>query len=291
MKKDTNTIVWFIYKFNKYQFSVHAAQVTFFIMLSFFPFMMFLLSIFKYTSIDQTILETLIYELVPGNLSHVVSNWVKESYLASGTILSITAISTLWAGSKGFNSISYELDAIYEIKNRRNFIFRRLHSILDTILFSTIIIISLVLLVYGNQIIQVILRFLPPIQDLGIFLFLARSSLSLFLFVTYFTCMYTFVPKRHGRLREEIPGAIFSSFLWIGFSYLYSIYVDTKYIRVSIYGSLTSIVLLMLWLYFCIIFIFLGALLNQYLRHHKLNLIHSLKEIPKELRLFLKNKS
>lgn len=291
MKKDTNTIVWFIYKFNKYQFSVHAAQVTFFIMLSFFPFMMFLLSIFKYTSIDQTILETLIYELVPGNLSHVVSNWVKESYLASGTILSITAISTLWAGSKGFNSISYELDAIYEIKNRRNFIFRRLHSILDTILFSTIIIISLVLLVYGNQIIQVILRFLPPIKDLGIFLFLARSSLSLFLFVTYFTCMYTFVPKRHGRLREEIPGAIFSSFLWIGFSYLYSIYVDTKYIRVSIYGSLTSIVLLMLWLYFCIIFIFLGALLNQYLRHHKLNLIHSLKEIPKELRLFLKNKS
>lgn len=289
MEETNNTILWFIEKFNKHRISIHAAQVAFFIMVSFFPFMMFLISILGYTPIDQKVLQTLIYKLIPGNLSHLVSGWLNESFAASGTVLSITVISTLWAGSKGFNSISYELEDIYEIQNRRNFIARRIHSILDTIIFSAMIVVSLTVLVYGNQIIQLIIRFFPTITHLKGLLFLARSGLALFLFVIYFTCMYCFVTKRHGRIREEIPGAIFSAILWIAFSYLYSVYVDSRQVG-SVYGSLTSIVLLMLWLYFCISFVFLGALLNQYLRHHKLNLIRSLQELPAIIRSSLKNK-
>lgn len=290
MIETDNAILWFMEKFNKHRISIHAAQVAFFIMVSFFPFMMFLITMLKYTSIEQNVLETMIYKLIPGNLSDLVSGWLKESYTASGTVLSITVISTLWAGSKGFNSISYELEDIYEIKNRRNLITRRIHSILDTVILSIMIVVSLILLVYGNQIIQLVMRFFPGITHLKLLLFLARSGFALFLFVIYFTCMYCFVTKRHGRLRDEIPGAIFSAVLWIAFSYLYSIYVDTKHSIGSVYGSLTSIVLLMLWLYFCISFVFLGALLNQYLRHHKLNLICSIRELPGIALSFLKNK-
>lgn len=290
MEETNNAILWFMEKFNKHRISVHAAQVAFFIMVSFFPFMMFLITMLRYTAIDQNILETIIYKLIPGNLSHLVAGWLNESYATSGTVLSITVISTLWAGSKGFNSISYELEDIYEIENRRSFIARRIHSLLDTIIFSAMIIVSLTLLVYGNQIIQLIIRFFPSITHLKTLLFLARSALALFLFVIYFTCMYCFVTKRHGRLRDEIPGAIFSAILWIAFSYLYSVYVDTKHSIGSVYGSLTSIVLLMLWLYFCVSFVFLGALLNQYLRHHKLNLMRSLRELPAIALSSLKNR-
>lgn len=291
MKKDDNTIIWFITQFKNNRISTHAAEVAFFIVVSFFPFLMFLITLLGYTPIQQSVLEQLIAELVPGTLSELVTGWLQESYNASGTLLSITIISTLWAGSKGVNSIAFELENIYGIKERRGFTVRRLHSVIDTIIFSVMIIISLALLVYGNQIIQLIVRYFPHITGVRQLLFLARSGFSLALFVLYFTLLYSFVPKRHGTVRDEIPGAILSSILWITFSYLYSIYIDTRQGITSVYGSLTSIVLLMLWLYFCIIFVFIGALLNQYLKEHKhLNLIRSIQEFPEQILMFLKNR-
>lgn len=286
-----NVFFWFIDKYNRHRISIHAAQVAFFIMISFLPFLMFFITLLKHTPISEAVLLAAIKELIPGNLSALVEHWLGESYAASGAVLSATIISALWAGSKGFASIAYELEDIYEEEDHRSFLIRRLHSILDTILFTIMIIVSLTVLVYGNQIIQLIKHFLPFIKNLTLLLFLLRSASSLLLFVGYFTLMYYFIPKRHATIREEIPGALLASFLWIIFSYLYSFYVDTWGTFSTIYGSLTSIVLLMLWLYFCVTFVFLGALLNKYLQtHKKLHLFTDLKKLPEILHLFLKNK-
>lgn len=285
-----NFFNWFIERYNRHRISIHAAQVAFFIMISFFPFLMFLITLLKYTPISEEVLRITIQKMIPGNLSSLVTSWLGESYASSGTILSVTVISALWAGSKGFYSIAYELEDIYDRDVRRSFLSRRLHSILDTLLFTIIIIASLILLVYGNQIIHLINRYFPLLNNLDLLLFLVRSALSLFLFGVYFTLLYYFIPKQHLKIRQEVPGALLSAFLWIVFSYLYSFYVDTRGAFSSIYGSLTSIVLLMLWLYFCITFVFLGALLNKYLQtHKKLHLIASLKELPAIVRLYLKN--
>lgn len=292
MKTDENTILWFVWQFNKHRVSVHAAQVAFFIMISFFPFSMFLVTLLGYADIEREVFQTVIVDIIPSSLSGLVANWIEESFHAGGTVLSLTVVSTLWAGSKGIDSLSLELENIYELKNRRNFVLRRLHSVLDTFFFTTMIVISLVVLVYGNQIAQLVMQYFPAIRHLKILLFLSRAALSLFLFVFYFTCLYTFIPKHHGRMRDELPGAIFSAFLWILTSYLYSLYVDSQIAFGSVYGSLTSLILLMLWLYFCIIILFLGALLNSYLRQHsKLSLRCTLKEFRSLLLKFPENKN
>lgn len=291
MKHLENIFIWFIEKYNRHRISIHAAQVAFFIMISFFPFLMFFITLLKHTPISESVLLAVIQELIPGSLSSLVSGWLGESYAASGTVLSITVISALWAGSKGFSSITYELEDIYEREERRSYISRRLHSILETILFTVMITISLILLVYGNQLIQLFKRYVPFVENLSLLLFLFRSALSLLLFVVYFTFLYYFIPKQHSTIRAEIPGSILAAFLWITFSYLYSFYVDTWGSLTSIYGSLTSIVLLMLWLYFCITFIFLGALLNNYLQtHKKMHLLRDLKDLRAIVSEFLKNK-
>jgi len=60
----------------------------------------------------------------------------------------------------------------------------------------------------------------------------------------------------------EFPGAIISAAGWVGFSALYSFYI-THFANYSyLYGSLTAIVLLMLWLYFCMNILFFGAEVN-----------------------------
>lgn len=287
-----NIFIWFIKKFNEHRVSIHAAQVAFFIMVSLFPFLMFLITLLQYTPLSENVIFAVIESIIPGNLSSIVMNWLRESYAAaSGTILSITVITTLWAGSKGFSSIAYELDCIYEVPNRRNLIIRRLLSLVETVVFTLMIIFSLILLVYGNQIVQMINRFFPFLSNLKIIIFILRSSVSFLIFVFYFQCMYRFIPNRKSSFREELPGAGLSAFLWIAFSYLYSVYIDYHSSFSSVYGSLTYMVLLMLWMYVCIIIIFLGAMLNQYMKNHpRLHLLVSLKEIREIVHSYLENR-
>ena len=183
--------------------------------LSWCPFLMFFITLLKHTPISEAVLLASVQKVIPASLSSLISTWLNESFEASTTILSATVISALWAGSKGFASIAYELEAIYSdgLDKHRSFFSRRFHSILDTVLFTIMIIISLILLVFGNQIIQLINRFLPFMQHMTLLLFLLRSAFSLLLFTIYFAFLYYFIPGRHALFREELPGAILSSFL------------------------------------------------------------------------------
>ncbi|MCH5251653.1 MAG: YihY/virulence factor BrkB family protein [Lachnospiraceae bacterium] len=287
-----NIFIWFITKFNKHRVTIHAAQVAFFVIVSLFPFMMFLITLLRYTPISGEVIDSVVESAIPGNLSDVVMQWLNESYAAaSGTILSVTVITTLWAGSKGFSSIAFELDCIYEVQGRRGLIIRRLLSLLDTVAFTVMIIASLIVLVYGNQIVQMINQSFPLLSNLRLIIFILRSSVAFLAFVIYFLFMYRYIPNRKSSFRNELPGAVFSAFLWIVFSYLYSLYIDYHSSFSSVYGSLTYMVLLMLWIYFCVIIIFLGAMLNQYLRQHsRLHLLSSLKEIRGIVRSYLENK-
>lgn len=287
-----NIIIWFFNKFEEHRVSIHAAQVAFFILVSFFPFMMFLITLIRYTPLTEDIILTAAQRIVPDGLNSIVGGWLHETFeSASGTLLSITVITTLWAGSKGFYGIATELNEIYEVEKRKNLLLRRLLSVFYTIVFTIIIILSLIVLVYGNRIINLINSYFPIMENLTLLSFLLRSVASFILFVGYFTFLFRFVPERKSTLRQELPGAILSAFLWIAFSYLYSLYVDYRSAFSSAYGSLTYMVLLMLWLYLCIIIIFLGAMLNQYLRtHKKTNFIFSLKEAVSHVRSFPGNR-
>ncbi len=287
-----NIIYWFIKKFDENRVSIHAAQVAFFILVSFFPFMMFLITLLHYTPLTEDIILNTMDRIIPNGLDSMVSGWLHETFeSASGTLLSITVITTLWAGSKGFYGIAIELNEIYEVAKKKNILLRRLLSVFYTIVFTVMIILSLIVLVYGNRIVTLVNSHFPIMANLTMLTFLLRSVAAFIVFVCYFTCLYRFVPERKSTFRREIPGAILSAFLWIAFSYLYSLYVDYRSAFSSAYGSLTNIVLLMLWVYLCIIIIFLGAMLNQYLAvHKKLNLISSLKGAASVVPLFRENK-
>lgn len=276
-----NIFIWFINRLNRYKVTVHAAQVTFFILVSFFPFMMFLITLLQYTPLSVDVIISFMEGIIPGAISDLIETWLMETYRsASGTVLSVTMITTLWAASKAFTSIVFELDQIYNVEKRRGLIARRFLALLYTVVFTLMIILSLIILVYGNQILQLLYTFLPLFSNAKPILFMMRSAVAFLLFVTYFVFLYRFVPNHKTTFRDELPGAGLAAFLWIAFSYLYSFYIDYNSAFSSIYGSLTHIVLLMLWMYFCIIFIFVGALLNRFLKEKgKLYLLSSLKEI------------
>ena len=82
----------------------------------------------------------------------------------------------------------------------------------------------------------------------------------------FFWGIYTFVPEKRLKAAKQIPGALFSALGWMIFSLGFSIYFN----RIGgrgysyMYGSLAAIVILLLWLYFCMCILFMGAELNWF---------------------------
>jgi membrane protein len=89
-------------------------------------------------------------------------------------------------------------------------------------------------------------------------------TMLLFILTLCFAMLYTYVPEKKQQFLKQVPGAIFSTLGWIGFSFAFSIYFSNFSNYSVMYGSLTAIVLLMLWLYSCISILFFGAEINYY---------------------------
>lgn len=259
-------IKWFMNKFSENTLTVHSAHVVFFLMVSFFPFVMFFFTLLKYTPLSEENIIRVLETLVPGSINDILSSWIREAYKqSSGTIISVTVITTLWSGSKGFLGITYGLDKIYGAENKRNWLLSRLFSLIYTMAFAAILLISLIVIVYGNRILLTISSYLSIETPLFIGIFSLRSILGFTIFFLFFLLLYTFIPDRKTKMKKEVPGALFTSVLWILFSYIFSIYIDYFTNFSSVYGSLTYIVLIMLWLYICMDILFLGALINRFL--------------------------
>ena len=124
------------------------------------------------------------------------------------------------------------------------------------------LIVTLGLLAFGNRIALAIEQMIPALSDLAILMISIRATAAMCILVLFFLCLYIFIPNRKSRLLAELPGAIITSAGWIGFSYLYSFYIDHMSSFGNTYGSLTAIVLLMLWLYACMYMLLVGGEIN-----------------------------
>lgn len=243
--------------------SSFAAQGAFFIIISAFPFAMFLLTLIQYLPITESTLLDIVNTYIPDTFSPYIISIIMEVYkYASGTIISLTAITTLWSASRGLIAIMRGLNNIYGIQETRNYFKIRVLALFYTFVFALMLIGTLFLLVFGNSLLIWIENKLPALTDLALLLISIRTTVVLFALVVLFATMYLFIPNRKSSLIHELPGAFISSAGWMIFSYGFSYYIDHMKNFTNTYGSLTAAVLLMLWLYFCMYILFFGGEVN-----------------------------
>lgn len=140
----------------------------------------------------------------------------------------------------------------------------RLRSAVYTLVFVVAVAVTLLLLVFGNQIQMGIAGRFPVIAKVTSVIVGMRTLITLVLLCLVFLMIYKFVPNRRATLKSQIPGAMVSSVAWSLFSLAFSIYIDLTPGTVNMYGSLTTLVLIMLWLYFCMWILLIGAEINSY---------------------------
>lgn len=249
------------------EITVYAAYASFFIILAFFPFTMLLLTLIQFIpSVGKSDLLEILVAVMPDMLDALMVGIVDDLYVKSpGTILSIAGLLALWSAARGMMGIEQGLNRIWDCPRKRSYLVRRLICSVYTFAFMVVCIVSLVLLVLGNSIQSLLLRFFPLLEPLLRHIISLRSALAIALFLGCFTGLYTLIPHKRLRPLHQLPGAIFTAVCWMLFSYAFSLYF-TNFSNFSyMYGSLTAILMLMLWLYFCICILFVGAEINRYL--------------------------
>jgi len=248
--------------------SAFAAQAAFFTILSVFPFLMFLLTLLNYLPFSVMELQGFVLDMFPSVVSTVITNLLSEiSTQAPGTVLSVTAVTALWSASRGALALVRGINAVYGHKEKRNYFRLRAISALYTLVFAVLLIITLVLLVFGNQFYNLIISYLPPLGDTAFLILSMRPFIAMLLLAAFFLLLYMVIPSRKIKFFQALPGAVLSAGGWLGFSFLFSFYIDHMGRFSRLYGSLTAVAICMLWLYFCMYILFIGAEINQILAH------------------------
>lgn len=255
-----------IHRIQAMRIGLYAANAGYFIVMSIFPALVLLLSLLRYTSLDAGDLLSALKGVVPEALLPAAENLIVSTYAyTSSAVVSVSAVSALWSASRGIYGLLLGLNAIYGVQENRGYFYTRSISVLYTFLFLLVLLLTLVLNVFGESLLQMLpaaqgafWEFLAEIIDL-------RFLLMLLLQTALFSAMFMALPNRKNSFSDSFPGAIFASAGWLLFSNLYSVYVDHFSGYATIYGSVYAVALSMLWLYVCLWLLFGGGALNKLL--------------------------
>lgn len=251
--------------------SEYSAQCAYYTILSFIPFAIILITLIQYTSITQQNLFEAISKVIPNSMNELVLGIVQEVYSKSIGTISISIIFILWSAGKGLYALTKGIRGIYKIEGEKNenYFILRFKAILQTIIFIILITAGLALLVFGNSLISIIQQYF------GAFLKFTGASAIItqigFIFVTFiiFLTIYKFMPKHKVTFKSQIYGAIFAAIVLNVISFIFSIYLDIFKGFSITYGSLTTLILVMMWTYACFYTMFLGAEINKQLAYKR----------------------
>lgn len=244
---------------------VYSAQASFYLMMSAIPILMLLVTILKFTPLTQEMVLEAMSKILNENMMYSVQEIIGNVYDGSITLISFAAVSVLWVAGKGIHGLMKGLNHIHKLKENRNYILLRIRASAYTLLMVAALILSAAILVFGFRFQEFLCQLFPVLLEYQRVLLYLQTLIALCLLACIFTALYVFLPNRKKTFSSQIPGAVFATLAWCGFSYVFSIYLGYAKNMSVVYGGLVTLVVAMLWLYFCMYLWFVGAEINALL--------------------------
>lgn len=257
----------FLKKLSEAEAGVHASSTAFFFFLSMIPMMMLICSALSMTPlIEKADLVKAAY-LLPVSVTPLLVSLIENIYDSTFGILSVSAATTIWSAGKGILALMRGLNAMNLVNERRNYFLQRIIASFYLLVFLAVLLFLMIVMVFGNLLSEVLIRFFPVLESGLIVLLILREFFAGVILTFVFMLMYSVLPNVRMKFRRQWPGALFSALAWILFSWGFSVYIQYSD-GFSMYGSLTAIIIVMLWLYFGFYLFLAGACLNRYLQNH-----------------------
>ncbi|MGY3718011.1 YihY/virulence factor BrkB family protein [Sutcliffiella cohnii] len=249
-----------------------AAELSYFFILSLFPFLIFLLTLIAYLPISQADVLNVIRQYAPGDTMRIIEvNLGQIMNEQRGGLLSFGLIGAIWAASNGINAIVRSFNRAYDVDEGRPFLIAKGMAILLTFAMVFIIIVALLLPVFGKEIGLFIFSHFGLSQEFLTFWEAIRLVVSAIILFFVFIALYFVAPNVKLQLRHVLVGALFTTIGWMTVSYLFGYYVSNFGNYSAMYGGLGGIIVMLIWFYISGLLIIIGGEINALLLkiHHE----------------------
>lgn len=271
-----------------------AGQSAFFILLSLVPLTMFIVSVLQNLHIPVEFIEKGLSGIFSKEMVSQLTYFLTDAYKNAVGISFVTLIVTLWSAAQGIHAITNGLNRIYDAYENRNWLFLRIRAMIFTIIFFMLILVIIVLIVLGSSLNEWLSPYIAYMPDIVAILYYLRYII-LFMFITIvFATIFRNIPNisrsehKEYKFKYQLPGALLCTVSWFVLSFGIAVYVD-DFNGFSVYGGLTRLAVMMIWVYFCMVCLMICAEIN-YVYHDKIKSF-SIKRFLKKLKNKDKTKS
>lgn len=242
----------------------HASSIAYYSFLSLVPLLALCISLISIVGIDEQQVYSFLIVLFPDALNGLIASLVSEAYRQSGLAFSVSTISLLWSASKGAKALRAGLSAAYGEQENRNPIVVTIISIAAVVAMG-VLIAAAMWLIFGNSLLHILSQYVSGLQPLGGLTELVDLVATLAAGVFMIALCYTFLPAGKRSFRAQLPGAACALVGCGIFSFGFRLYVDYIATSSNLYGSLATIALLLLWMFFMFFILVVGGFVNRYL--------------------------
>lgn len=252
-----------IYRYKDGELAPMSAQITYYLILAFFPFLFFLINLLSFTPLSDRLLIANFNAILPNDTALLVKNILAQAVQAkSTTLLLFGMLGSLWAASQGMSAIIRGLNHSYGVKESRHFMKLIFISLTSTMGLTVMIILSLFMIVFGRTIGSYVFGLMGGKNLFYSIWSFVRNGISLGGMLVTFFLIYKYLPNRKLKFNNILIGTVFATFGWVSASSLFSYYVNSFAVYEKIYGSLGGIFALIIWLYISTLIFLLGGELN-----------------------------
>ncbi len=251
----------------------HAGYISFLLMLTIFPFLVFFVAIvgfFGEKSLSDILVHLILSSSWAGFIDSLKPRIIEITSSPPQSLLTLAILSAIWTASSIFEALRTTLNRAYRVSSPPSYIWRRMFSILEFAVAITITLGFVLTLIIIPPLMQILSTFLKIKPNFGTNYFSPEFDNLRYMLVYLFTfLLITFVyytlPNRKQHFLKMIPGALLVLISWITFSKLFTYYLSNFPQVNVIYGSIAGVIISLLYFYFCSIIFIVGAEFNYQL--------------------------
>lgn len=266
LRKNVIFLVMFIKKIGDDDIFALGAQLAYYMVLSFIPFLMFLMTLVGFSRLNSDAVLNLLSNVMPTEAFNLIQSTVIEIVDREQTgLLWISIALAIWVSSSGFKAVIKGLNKAYGVKETRSYIKLKLISMIYTILLALIVIATLFLFVFGDVIGDFFIKVLEHPEFIYYIWNMLRYVVVILIMILFFMFLYNATPCVRLGWLEVIPGAIITTLGWISISYIFAYYVNNFSNYSRLYGSLGAVFMFMTWMFITSMILILGGEINAVL--------------------------
>ena len=240
----------------------HAASIAYYALLSFFPFLLLVLSVvgsITGNENDRLAILTFVFRYFPTKLDFVDNQL--QAFTANRVQLGVAgALALIWASLGVFGAITSAVNEAWGVERQRSFWKHRLVSFLMLVAGGGVLVVALLLVgavevAQGSAFGAMIARF----QWMAVLQTLTFNYFATVMLIIAVGLVFYFIPNAKTRFRDVWVGAALTGVLWRvafdGFAW----YIARNKSMTMIHGSIAAVVVFLLWVYVSAIILMYGV--------------------------------